>query len=294
MRVLRRDFHLPTNIREGFIEMNWVDHLLRKLVLDGTATPTLSTGTEEVLYPFANLWNARPGVPFRCQDTSIKLLFDLGSAIGIDEVLLLQTNLENITTNAIRIFADAFTPPTTLRGSATLLGADDDQSDFTGTAFLYPAAFIFGSTQTFQHWLIELTQTNRQATYTQIGELWFEQTGSHAWYDSSKVKGQPGNYDRPVIADSVLSRERQAGFRGARITTAEEFRAADIAGAATLLETAFRSQPLAFHEFEPASFRARYGGRLSAFSVIENYQDDWNMARQVDSIIKVFAGDGKI
>lgn len=274
--------------------MNWIDHLLRELVLNGTATATLSVGTEEALYPFANIYNARPGIPFRSADTSIKLLFDLGSAIGIDEVLLLQTNLENITSNSIRIFADVFTPPTTLRGSATLLGSDDDQSDFTGTAFLYPAAFIFGSTQTFRYWLVELTQTNRQAAYTQIGEVWFEQTGSHSWYDSTEVKGQPGNYDRPVIAESVLSRERQAGLRGARITTAEEFRGADIAGAATLLETAFRAQPLAFHEFEPASFKARYGGRLSAFSVIENYQDDWNAIRQVDSVLKVFDGDGKI
>ena len=125
--------------------MNWIDHILRQRALAGTALVTLSTGTEEDLYPLANIYSGRPGIPFRCADDSFVIDFDFGgSPPTVKYIMLLATNLEAITGNAIRWGSGAAFPPA-LTKNMSIFKVSNLSSDWLGTSMLYTVWMIANS-----------------------------------------------------------------------------------------------------------------------------------------------------
>lgn len=280
--------------------MNWIDHILRERALAGTALVTLSTGTEEDLYPLANIYSGRLGIPFRCADNSFVIDFDFGgSPPTIKYILLLGANLENITANAIR-WGSGAAPAPALSTDFTLFTASDSDSDWIGTTMLSVAKLIIVAPVTHRYHRIQFTQTNRQAAYSQIGEIWFEETGDHAWFDDTNVKRQQTSFAWPLISGARLDHERESRLRGGRLGFTEDFSAMDIAGAATLWEAMFRESQFCFSALRPIVGNTQpkqeeiYGTRLENLTIRETYQDDWNAARQTSGILKTMDGDGKI
>lgn len=265
--------------------MNYVDHIVRNGVLAGTATVALSTGTEKDLYPVANLYNGRPGVPFRSEDVSLVIDVDMGAAISVKEVFLLATNLENIAGNAINLKACGATPPVTDRGNGSPFGLGDVVSDIYSTIFLYPIKWTFSAS--CRYFRFTIAQANRVAPFTQIGEIWIEPAGDHSWFDDSEIDTLfPARESWSGRSDPVVEHERQARARAFFRGQDAEHRA-DMAGAATLWERMYRSQPLT------AIDEAGYFGQRRSLR-LQDFRDVWSASESGESVIKTFAGDGKI
>lgn len=267
--------------------MNYIDHIVRNNILLGTGALTLSTGTEEVLYPATNLYNGRPGIPFRSEDVNLVVDVDLGAAIAVKEVFLLATNLENIGGAAINLKACAATPPVTDRGNGSPFGALDTISDFYGTIFLYPVKWTFAAS--CRYFRFTIAQPARVADYTQIGEIWIEPSADHSWFDDSD------------FAELFPSREQWSGRQGPVVEHEQEARARAFlrgqgselrmgtADAAARWEQMYRSLPLRM--IDPAG----YAGQVRSFRLQEDFADsNWRASEFGESVIKSFNGDGRL
>jgi len=264
--------------------MNYIDHIVRNNILDGSGAVTLSTGTEEVLYPATNLYNGRPGIPFRSADANLVIDVDLGAATAVKEVFLLATNLENVGGVALNLKACNATPPVTNRGNGSPFGALDVQSDFFGKTFLYPVKWTFAAT--CRYFRFTISQVDRVADYTQIGEIWIEPSADYSWWDDTDIATRFPS--REQWSGRLIEHERHARARAFLRGQGSESRS-NMAGAATLLERAYRSAPLVM--IDPAG----YAGQRRSFTIREEHaNNNWKSSELGESIIKTFDGDGKI
>lgn len=267
--------------------MNYVDHIVRQALLADPNGISLTTGAAKVLYPLANLYNGRPGIPFRSDDTSLIIDVDMGAAVSVKEVYLLATNIENISGNAMNLKACNASPPVTDRGNASPLGALDPLSDFYGTVFLYPAKWTF--TATCRYFRFTITAPKMVAPYIQIGEIWIEPSGNHAWFDDSNIDTLfPSREAWSGRSDPIMAHERQSRPR-AFLRGQESQHRADTAGAATLWERMFESQPLT--RIDPDGY---FGQRRNFTGLGEIANRKWEATEFGESVIKTFDGDGKI
>jgi len=58
----------------------------------GNATLSLPTGTADAAYPLANIRDGDPALPFKATGTSIRIVFDFGSAVSLGLVALIHQN----------------------------------------------------------------------------------------------------------------------------------------------------------------------------------------------------------
>jgi hypothetical protein len=267
--------------------MNYIDHHVRQTLLQAPgASLALTTGTEMPLYPLTNLYNGRPGIPFRSEDVNLVIDLDVG-ATPVKAVYLLATNLENIGGAAINLKACNAFPPVTDRGNGSPFSALDTISDFYGTVFLYPVVWTFAATCTYFRFTI--SQPDRVADYIQIGEIWIEKSGDHTWFDDSDFAELfPSREQWSGRQNPIIEHEREARARAFLRGQGSELRA-DTAGAATLWERAYRSLPLVM--IDPAG----YAGQRRSLRLQEDYADsNWRASEFGESVIKSFDGDGKI
>lgn len=84
------------------------------------ASPSLTTGAADANYPLVNIYNGNPALPFKCTGTTLRILWDFGSAKTIFRVAILNHNLDaalaNVAfgtgaTTATADFSEAFTIP---------------------------------------------------------------------------------------------------------------------------------------------------------------------------------------
>jgi hypothetical protein len=218
------------------MSMNRFRHLLRERALAGTATVTLTTGAALDIYPLAHVYNGRPGIGFRSTSTTIVIDIDLGAATLVNNFYLLGTNLERISAATdIKLEGGAAFPPVDYSANATLFGADDDQADFWGYVNRYSVAWAPALSK--RYWRVTLTQTDRVADFTQVGEIFIDALTADAWQD--RPDGIGDSRFSAADADSMISFPRKTAPRGAGLTLSENVRLTD-AEAASVLELAIQ------------------------------------------------------
>jgi hypothetical protein len=283
--------------------MNHLDHFLRRQVLKGSTTVTLTTGTAEDLYPLSNVYNGRPGVPFRSTDINLIIDIDFQVAKNIADVSLLATNIHNIGGTSIILKAGNAFPPVTYNQSASNFGNPEFQeSDYYGYVSLFPYQWIVGAS--YRYWRLDLTFANMQSPYAQIGEIYFNDAGDYSWWDEPD-KLRTG-YNWPLRSDPVLDHERDSETRMMRLAATTEFRNATKDQLASELESKYRTQELArifpFSEkqitrsYPPYALQDApwYFGQSPALGIRQTFTDKWDGNFTGDSILQTFDGDGKI
>lgn len=258
------------------------DHKLLRLINAGTALVTLQTGTAETLYPIANAINGEPAVPFRSASSPIAILIDLGSSLAVRSIYLLNTNLERISiATDIKLEAGVVAGIYTYSETLTLFPGDESNADFYGYAARYSARF--NPAGTYRFWRITLTQGDRAADFTQVGEIFFD-------FDDDS--------DFPWLAEPSFL---DVTINGARVAAEQSSNSVEIGINATIsqpmrfvgnqlksmLEIVFRREPL-----EPIELGRNTFGRISGFSASIDFVDLGNGTLTLRETVKDFDGSG--
>ncbi len=134
-------------------------------LLPSASAVTVPSGTEDPLYPAANLFDLNPALPMKFSTQTGRIVFDFGSAVSAKFVALLHHNLDaglevRIQGNA----ANSWGAPTL--NVAFTIGAKDGEG-YRPNVWLDLSA---QSSTTFRYWSIVVVGTNTNNII--IGEAW--------------------------------------------------------------------------------------------------------------------------
>lgn len=270
--------------------MDWIDNILRQRALAGTATVTLTTGTANPLYPVSNLYSGRLAIPFRTTSKSIVIDIDFGAASppAVAVLLIMGHNFTAINATDINVKGGNTFPPSTLDSNISPYGVSDNISDFYGHQHLYWSALPIGAT--YRYYRITLTQAERQADFTQIGQLWFEPSGDYSWYAlGAGIGSRVDSVSWPGQGEASLERNRGSNPRALDLEiNASHAHLVGDAALGSLLESRVRNRTLAY------PFNNSTLGESRGLTFRTTYQENWSVSERVGHLFQSCDGDGRV